>query len=134
MRCALEYHTWDATRPDDEDSDSDFEEPVEDAGDNENEGYDDWAAIEAEFGLLAWDKLGEGFEQEIADIGMFREYLCYTFKLIVPMTMQSAGPSLTKSLATLLTTTSQNCLMPSHPSPHYQSSTESILALPIYQI
>ena len=72
----------DATRPDDKDSDSDFEEPVEDAGDDEDEGYDDWAAIEAEFGLSAWDKLGEGFEQEIADIGMFREDLCYTFKLI----------------------------------------------------
>ena len=72
----------DATRPDDKDSDSDFEEPVEDAGDDEDEGYDDWAAIEAEFGLSAWDKLGEGFEQEIADIGMFQEDLCYTFKLI----------------------------------------------------
>src|ERR1700676_1068961 len=55
----------DKTRPDDEDSDSDLEEdPVEDAGDEDDDGYDDWAAIEAEFGLSVWDKLGEGFEQE----------------------------------------------------------------------
>jgi hypothetical protein len=60
----------DKTRPDNEDSDSDLEEdPVEDAGDEDDDGYDDWAAIEAEFGLSAWDKLGEGFEQEIAGIG-----------------------------------------------------------------
>jgi hypothetical protein len=63
----------DKTRPDDEESDSDLEEdPVEDAGDEDGDGYDDWAVIEAEFGLSAWDKLGEGFEQEIAGIGMLR--------------------------------------------------------------
>jgi hypothetical protein len=61
----------DKTRPDDEESDSDLEEdPVEDAGDEDDNKYDDWAAIEAEFGFSAWDKLGEGFEQEIAGIGM----------------------------------------------------------------
>jgi hypothetical protein len=54
---------WSATHgdgPDDEDSDND-----------EDDRYDDWAAIEADFGLSAWDKLGEGFEQEVAGIGMF---------------------------------------------------------------
>jgi hypothetical protein len=61
----------DRTRPDDEDSDCDIEDdPVEDAGDGDDDRYDDWAAIEAEFGLSAWNKLGEGFEQEIAGIGM----------------------------------------------------------------
>ena len=65
---------WSAARrdgPDDEDSDSDIEDPVEDADNDEDDRYDDWAAIEANVGLSAWDKLGEGFEQEVAGIGMF---------------------------------------------------------------
>ena len=78
----------DKTRPDDKDSDSDLkEDPVEDAGDEDDDRYDDWAAIEAEFGLSAWDKLGEGFEQEIVGIGMLRcsfmNYMCI-YRLLIP--------------------------------------------------
>ena len=62
-----------STYPDDTDDDSDIEDPVVDANDDdEDEHYVDWAAIEAESGLSAWDKLGEGFEQDVATIGMFQ--------------------------------------------------------------
>jgi hypothetical protein len=79
----------DKTRPDDEESDSDLEEdPVEDAGDEDDDRYDDWAAIEAEFGFSTWDKLGEGFEQEIAGIGMLR-YFCMNYMRIYQLLIPS---------------------------------------------
>jgi len=69
---------WNTTRGDktyldenESDGDTDLEDPVVDADDNdEDEHYVDWAAIEAESGLSAWDKLGESFEQDVAAIGM----------------------------------------------------------------
>ena len=52
------------------DSDSDEELPYPVLEDDEPEpGYVDWAAIEANSGLSAWNQLGEAYERDAAAIG-----------------------------------------------------------------
>jgi hypothetical protein len=52
------------------DSDSDEELPYPMLEDDEPDpAYIDWAAIEANSGLSAWDRLGEGYERDAAEIG-----------------------------------------------------------------
>jgi hypothetical protein len=56
----------------DSDSGSDDELPypkLEDSDEESDDGFVDWAVIEAGSGLSAWDRLGEGYEREAAAIG-----------------------------------------------------------------
>lgn len=55
----------------DDASDSDLEEelPYPVLEDEHELGYVDWAAIEANSGLSAWDQLGESYERDAAEIG-----------------------------------------------------------------
>jgi hypothetical protein len=55
----------------DDASDSDLEEelPYPVLEDEHEPGYIDWAAIEANSGLSAWDQLGESYERDAAEIG-----------------------------------------------------------------
>jgi hypothetical protein len=55
----------------DSDSGSNDELPypkLEDSDEESDDGFVDWAAIEAGSGLSAWDQLGEGYEREAAAI------------------------------------------------------------------
>lgn len=54
----------------DSEDDSDLEDEVADEGDEEDEHYFDWAALESNYGLSAWDRLGESFDRDVAAIGM----------------------------------------------------------------
>jgi hypothetical protein len=56
--------------PSDSDSNSDSENEITDAGDDSDDGYVDWDAIESNYGLSAWDRLGESYDRDIAAIGM----------------------------------------------------------------
>jgi hypothetical protein len=44
---------------------------LEDSDDESDDGFIDWAAIEAGSGLSAWDQLGEGYERDAAALGKF---------------------------------------------------------------
>ena len=56
--------------PSDSDSNSGSEDEVTDAGDDSDDGYVDWDAIESNYGLSAWDRLGESYDRDVAAIGM----------------------------------------------------------------
>jgi hypothetical protein len=52
----------------DDGSDEELPYPILEDGEPEP-GFVDWEAIEANFGLSAWDQLGEGYERDAATIG-----------------------------------------------------------------
>jgi hypothetical protein len=54
--------------PSDSEEDSDLEDEVADEGDGEDDHYVDWAAIESNYSLSAWDRLGESFDRDVAAI------------------------------------------------------------------
>lgn len=64
------YNLWHAPRGlEDSDDESDPADEPADIGDDPDEDYVDWDTIESNHGLSAWDRLGEGFEREVASIG-----------------------------------------------------------------
>lgn len=74
---------WSLRKDPDEDSDSGSEEDDEvvDAGIGEDPDEDyvtEWARIESRYDLSAWERLGEGFEQEVAGISKHDD-LCPVF-------------------------------------------------------
>lgn len=64
-------HQWVPSNSENEVS-SDAELSVE--GDDDEVDFVDWDALEQKCGLLAWDRLGEGYEANAAQIGVFSYY------------------------------------------------------------
>jgi len=92
------------------DSDTESEPPyprLEDSDDETDNGFVDWKAIEEGNGLSAWDQLGESYEAEAAEIGVFSatetnnvirfSYFCLQLIGSVNMTVLFAMHSHTKS-------------------------------------
>jgi len=53
---------------------SDVEVVASDDDDDDKVDVVDWDALEQECGLSAWDRLGEGYEADAAQIGLFSPY------------------------------------------------------------